>query len=120
MILRIIGFLTGNFKTIAIVTGLIALLTTGGFLYKAIYDAGKLDVEVKHLRQQLANRQDVIRLQQEAIRITTDLVNARNEELERIEREFQEFAMDQLGPGVNDPAADSLKELFRRLKENRR
>ncbi len=108
----VISFVTSNLKMFAILAALGAI----GFAALKVYDAGKAEVEVKYLRQELSNKNEAIRMLSEAKRLADVIVEQRDNELDELERKYQELMMDDLGPTKDDQADESLKELFRRLK----
>lgn len=111
----VFSFFSSHLKVIAIVAALGAI----GFAALKVYEAGKAEVEVKYLRQELSNKNEAIRMLQKSNEIANRLVDQRDKQLAEIELRYQELIMDDLGPTSGDQADESLKELFRKLKKGR-
>ena len=77
----------------------------------------QLEKDISILESAIANKDAIINIQKKNIENINTVIDERDKKLEELENKVVELT--NLGDDANDEAAESLKELIRRLKESR-
>lgn len=120
-----LAFFVTNFKLLLGTAGVITIAVLGFNVYNGILEAGRNQVLIEELRQdivtleqELAAKDITIEIQQENAKIVSDILSERDAEITNLQRQLRSVLAN-LGEDQNDEAAESLRETLRRLQEIR-
>lgn len=113
--LLILGWLKSNIKyvafiVIAIVCGLLVMK-----LYGTIKENGANQVIIETLQGKIEQDKKNMEILQKQIILNNYILQDRDEQLAALQEKYDGLT-DNLGPGENDNAPDSIKEYFKRLQ----
>ena len=117
-------FVKANWKATLYVITAIALAISLFWLYNAVRETAQNEARIEQLEKDLATSEALVELKQRVIalleknlELANDLMKERDALLEELQIKLDTIT-DGLGDDENDQAAESLKELIRRLQEN--
>ncbi len=116
MFTAIIGWFSSNIKWVVIGLAVVALSTMGLKLYNTIKQNGQYEIQISVLEASAKNKDKIIKALEMDSRLVQETLVDRDLQIKALDEKLENVT-DNLGKDENDGAADTLKELFRRLNK---
>jgi len=116
MLATLFGAIIGNIRVVMYLGVAIIIATFGYKMYSIIKENGRYESQIEILKATNENKDKQIKALEELVKITDQVIKSKDQEIAEYEQTVKGITQD-LGEDAKDPAADSIKEYFKRLSQ---